>query len=185
VIYDEEVAKKTPGLLKRWTHAKFLKELVYDFIFLGRPKNVVNDTNSMSNTLSHALSIHSFSLFGLGDNEEGMYDLTSSYGKECYLEAVPMVGITKGAMTGGYFCCRLDGMRHNWIPAAGTSHCQYCYYKPNNEYDEQDRPHLRKALHQNQERIQQCLVCHVNLCPLCDNVFHGADLSAYTRVNSP
>jgi len=23
VIYDEEVAKQTPGLPKRWTHAKF------------------------------------------------------------------------------------------------------------------------------------------------------------------
>jgi hypothetical protein len=114
-----------------------------------------------------------------------VYDLTSSYGRECYLVAVPTVRITKGAMTGGYFRRRLDGMRHNGIPAAKSSHCQYCYYKLNNEYDEKLRPHLRKALHQNRSGIQRCLVCHVNLCPACDNEFHGADLSAYTRVNMP
>ena len=149
MIYNEEVAKKTAGLPKRGTHAKFLKELVYDFIFPGRLKNVVADIDSSSNTSSHALSIHSFSLFGQGDNEKGVYDLTSSYLREWYLTALPMVRITKGAMAGGYFCRRLDGMRHNWIPAARSSHCQYCYYKLNNEYDAQDRPHLRKALHQN------------------------------------
>ena len=145
MIYDEEVAKKTPGLPKRWTHAKFLEELVYDFIFPGRSKNVVNDTDdSISNTSSHSISIRSFSLFGQQDDEEKVYDLTSSYGRECYLVAVPTVRITKGAMTGGYFRRRLDGMRHNGIPAAKSSHCQYCNYKLNNEYDEKLRPHLRK-----------------------------------------
>ncbi len=115
---------------RRWGFpkgAKFLEELVYDFIFPGRSKNVDDDTNSMSNTSCHSISICSFSLFGQGDDEEGVYDLTSSYGKECYLAVVPTVRITKGAMEGGYFCCRLDGMRHNWIPAARTSCCQYCY----------------------------------------------------------
>jgi hypothetical protein len=154
VIYDEEVAKKTPGLPKRWTHTKFLEELVYDFIFSGRSKNVVNDTDdSISNTSSHSISIRSFSLFGQRDDEEKVYDLTSSYGRECYLVAVPTVRITKGAMTGGYFRRRLDGMRHNGIPAAKSSHCQYCYYKLNNEYDEKLKPHLRKALHQNRSGI--------------------------------
>jgi hypothetical protein len=36
VIYDEEEAKKMPGLPKRWSHAKFLEELVYDFILPGQ-----------------------------------------------------------------------------------------------------------------------------------------------------
>ena len=186
VIYDEEDAKKTPGLPKRWSHAKFLEELVYDFIFPGRSINAVADTDSMvSNTLTHALSIRSFALFGQGEHEEGVYDLTGSYGRECYLRAVPTVRITKGALGGGYFRHRLDGMRHNWIPASRTSHCQWCYYKLHNEYDEKDRKHFHKALHQNREQIQRCLVCHVNLCPVCDNDFHGANLSAYTRVNIP
>jgi hypothetical protein len=31
VLYDKEDVKKTPGLPPRWTHARFLEELVYDF----------------------------------------------------------------------------------------------------------------------------------------------------------
>ena len=46
------------------------------------------------------------------------------------------VRITKGALAGGYFRHRLDGMRHNWIPASCTRLCQWCYYKLHNEYDE-------------------------------------------------
>jgi hypothetical protein len=38
VMYDEEEAKKTSGLPPRWTHARFLEELIYDFIFPGRSK---------------------------------------------------------------------------------------------------------------------------------------------------
>ena len=38
-----------------------------------------------------------------------------------------------------------------------------------------------KALQQNRERIQRCLVCHVNLCPVCDNSFYGSDLSSFSR----
>ena len=89
MIYDEEEAKKTPGLSKRWSHAKFLEELVYDFIFLGRSMNAVADTDLIvSNTSTHALSIRSFALFGQGNHEEGVYDPTGSYGRECYLAAV-------------------------------------------------------------------------------------------------
>ena len=124
VIYDEEEAKKTPGLPKRWSHAKVLEELVYDFIFLGRSMNAVADTDSMvSNTSAHVLSICLFGLFGQGEHDEGVYDLTGRYGRECYLAAVPTVRITKGALAGGYLRHRLDGMWHNWIPASHTSHC--------------------------------------------------------------
>ena len=150
VIYDEEEAKKMPGLPKRWSHAKFLEELVNGFIFPGRSINAVaEDTELMSSTSTHALSIRSFALFGQGEHEEGIYNLTESYGRECYLAAVPTVRITKGALAGGYFRHRLDGMRHNWIPASRNSHCQWCYYKLHNEYDEKDRKHFRKALQQN------------------------------------
>jgi hypothetical protein len=75
-------------------------------------------------------------LFGQEENKEGAYDLASSYGKGCYLAAVLMVRITKGALIGGYFHHRLDGMQHNWIPASQISHCQWCYDKLNNIYVE-------------------------------------------------
>ena len=68
---------------------------------------MVTDTDSTSNTSSHVLSICLFYLFGQGDNVEGVYDPTSSYGRECHLVAVSMVRITKGAMAGGYFATGL------------------------------------------------------------------------------
>jgi len=37
-IYEEEVAKKTPNLPPKWTHARFLEELVYEFVFPGRSR---------------------------------------------------------------------------------------------------------------------------------------------------
>ena len=125
MIYDEEEDKMTPGLPKRWSHAQFLEELVYDFIFPGRSINAAaEDTDLMSSTSTHALSIHSFALFGQREHEKGVYNLTESYGRECYLAAVPMVRITKESLAGGYFRHRLGGMWHNWIPAS-----QWCYYK--------------------------------------------------------
>ncbi len=124
VIYNKEDSKKMPGLPKRWSHAKFLEELVYDLIFSGRSTNRVANKESMSNTSTHALSICLFALFGQEENEEGVFDLTSNYGKECYFAALLTVRITKGALTGGYFCQMLDGMQHNWIPASRTSHSQ-------------------------------------------------------------
>jgi hypothetical protein len=55
VLYDEEDAKKTPGLPPRWTHARFLEELVYDFIFPGQSKNnVVINPESTGNLDSSA-----------------------------------------------------------------------------------------------------------------------------------
>ena len=184
VMYDEKEAKKTPGLPPWWTHAKFLEELVYDFIFPGRSKNnVVIHPESMGNSDSsartEASSICSFAVFGQGnDCDEGVYDLRSSIGRKQYLQAVPTVRISKGALEGGYFRHRLDGMRHNWIHAKEADHCQWCYYQLMNEVAEEDRRHFTKSLRQN-HRIQ--LVCHVNLCPQCDNSFHGADLSGFSR----
>jgi hypothetical protein len=150
VINNNKDSKKTPGLPKRWPHAKFLEELVYDFIFPGRSMKRIADTDSMSKTSTHALSICLFALFGQEENKEGVYDLTSCFGKECYLAVVPTVRIMKRALTGEYFCHRLDGMWYNWIPASQTtSHCQWCYCKLNNVYDEKDRHQFQKALQQN------------------------------------
>jgi hypothetical protein len=183
-MYDEEEAKKTPGLPPRWTHVRFLEELVYDFIFPGRSKNnVVIDPESMGNSDSsartEASSICSFAVFGQGnDCDEGVFDLRSSICRKLYLQAIPTVRISKGALEGGYFRHRLDGMRHNWIHAKEADHCQWCYYQLMNEVAEEDRRHFTKSLRQNR-RIQ--LVCHVNLCPQCDNSFHGADLSTFSR----
>ena len=178
VMYDEKEAKKTPGLPPWWTHAKFLEELVYDFIFPGRSKNnVVIHPESMGNSdlsaRTEASSIRSLAVFGQGnDCDEGVYDLRSSICRKQYLQAVPTVRISKGALEGGYFSHRLNGMRHNWIPVKEADHCQFFYYQLMNKVPEEDRRHFTNSLRQNHSRIQRCLVCHVNLCPQCDNSFH-------------
>ncbi len=63
MIYDEEVKKKTPDLPLRWSHARFLEELIYDFVFPGQSTTKVpGDTDSTSNpsSQSQAPSICSF-----------------------------------------------------------------------------------------------------------------------------
>jgi hypothetical protein len=130
VLYDKDNAKKMPELPPQWTHARFLEELVYDFIFPGRSKNnVVIDPKSTGNSdlsaRTEASSIRSFAVFGQGSNhDEGVYDLRSSIGQKQYLQVVPMVKLSKGALEGGYFRHRLNGMRHNWIPTKEADHCQ-------------------------------------------------------------
>ena len=173
-----------PGLPPRWTHVRFLEELVYDFIFPGRSKNTVSiDAELVSNSATEEASIRSFSVLGQQDNgedNEGVYDLTSSIGREEYLQAVPTVRITRRSLEGGQFRHRLDGTRHNWIPAKKEDHCQWCYYHLMNVVSDKDRQHFTKSLRQNRSRVQRCLVCHVNLCPQCENSFH--DLSAFSRA---
>jgi hypothetical protein len=180
VMYDEEVAKGTPGIPPRWSHAKFLEELVYDFIFPNRSMNKSSDDST------NTTSICSFSSFGQCgsdmDDNGGVYDLTCSWGRQTYLDEVPTQRIYRRAIEEGHFRHRLDGMRHNSIPCNKESHCQWCYYKLMNEFEGRDRKNMRAALAQNRQMIRRCLVCHVNLCPMCDNDFHGADLSAHTKV---
>ena len=135
-----------------------------------------------SSARTEASSIRSFAMFGQGNDRDGMvYDLRSSGGRKQYLQAVPAARITKHGLERGSFRHRLDGMRHNWIPAKEADHCRWCYYHLMNEVPEEDRRHYTKELKQNRSRIQRCLVCHVNLCPQCDNSFHGADLSSFSR----
>ncbi len=179
VMYEEERKKGTPGLPPKWTHACFLEELVYDFIF---PKRSVNNTDDSTNTTS----IRSFSSFvqGSGDADESIvsYDLNTSWGRKTYLDENPTVRITRRAIEDGHFRYRLDGLRHNMIPCNKDSHCQWCYYKLMNDYDKKERKNMTDALRQNRQSVRRCLVCHVNLCPQCDNDFHGAQLSAHTKV---
>jgi hypothetical protein len=169
-MYDEEVAKGTLGIPPRWRHARFLEELVYDFIF---PKRSTNKSDDSTNTTL----ICSFSSFGQSscdmDDDGGMYDLTCGWGRKTYLEEVPTQRIYWQAIKEGHFTHRLDGMRHNTIPCQKDSHCQWCYYKLMNEYIGRARKNMRKALGQNRQMIRQCLVCHVNLCPCVRMNFMG------------
>ena len=35
----------------------------------------------------------------------------------------------------------------------------------------------RMDMKQNRRSMRRCLVCNVNLCPVCENEFHGIDTS--------
>jgi hypothetical protein len=124
VLYDEEEAKKTPGLPQRWTHARFLEELVYDSIFPGRSSNITESTTTPAatesddvSTLASSSTPRSFSVYRgvLGrTSSEGIggevYNLNSSTGRREYLESVATVRITKHNLERGSFPHRLDGM---------------------------------------------------------------------------
>ncbi len=56
-IYDNEVAKKTPNLPPKWSHARFLEKLVYDFVFPVRSR-----TKSSADTALTGSSVCSFSV---------------------------------------------------------------------------------------------------------------------------
>jgi hypothetical protein len=107
VIYDKENAKKMPGLPPRWTHARFLEELIYDFIFPGRLKNnvVINpELTGNSDLATEASLICSFAVFGQENiHDEGVYNLRSSIVRKEYLQAVPTVRISKRALKRGFF----------------------------------------------------------------------------------
>jgi hypothetical protein len=120
VIYDKEAVKGTPNLPPRWTHARFLEELVYDFVFPSRSRRKPVDT-ALTSFSTHNSSIRLFSVLHKGDSEEHMYDLRSSQGRKDYLREVKTKRITKTTLEGGVFKHCLDGMRHNSIQAKKTT----------------------------------------------------------------
>ncbi len=180
-IYNEEAMKGMPNLPPRWTHARFLEELVYDFVFPGRSRRKPVDTASASSS-THNSSIHLFSVLHKGVNEEHVHELRSSQGQKDYLREVNTKRITKTTLEGGIFKHRLNGMRDNSIQAKKNDHCQYCYFQYMNEVPESKQEHYPE-LRQNQSGVRQCLQCNVNLCLQCDNIFYGADLSAYSSIS--
>ena len=117
-----------------------------------------------------------------GVNEEYVYDLLSSQDWKDYLREVKTKRITKTTHEGGIFKYCLNGMRHNSIQAKKNGHCQYCYFQYMNEVPESKREHYPE-LRWNQSGVQQCLQCNVSLCPQCDRIFHGADLSAHSSLS--
>ncbi len=141
-IYDKEVAKKMPNLPPKWTHAQFLEELVYDFVFPGRSR-----TKSSADTALMGLSsVRLFSVSYRDGDGEDVYDLRSSGGQKDYCRNINPKKITKKALEGGKFSHCLNGMRHNSIQARKTDHCQYCYYQYMNDVPESNRedyPELR------------------------------------------
>jgi hypothetical protein len=166
VLWDEENAKKTPGLPKKWSHKEFREQLVYDLIFDGYDVKTVSSSSSGSTSAVKSVTY---------------YDLTSNRGIMDYLTEYRVEMITKARLGNGYFKYRLNGERHNWLPLSReqNARCQYCYYILKNNIPKESQKSY-EDLTQNRVRVHRCLVCHVNLCPRCDPIFHGVDLSKFT-----
>jgi hypothetical protein len=166
VLWDEENAKKTPGLPKKWSHKEFREQLVYDLIFDGYDVKTVSSSSSGSTSAVKSVTY---------------YDLTSNRGIMDYLTEYRVEMITKARLGNGYFKYRLNRERHNWMPLSReqNARCQYCYYILKNDIPKESQKSY-EDLTQNRVRVHRCLVCHVNLCPRCDPIFRGVDLSKFT-----
>ncbi len=170
-IWNEEKAKLSPGHPKKMTQVEFREQLVYDLVFGKKAAAVAVSGGSLVSAFSHAST-----------EQAGEYDLTSYQGVKDYLEENASRMIMKERLESGYFKRRLNGLRHNWVPCEREvlARCQYCYYILNNKVAKNKYKHYEKELKQNRDRVHRCLVCHVNLCPRCEPIFHGVDLSNYT-----
>jgi hypothetical protein len=115
VLYEEEEATRMPCLPPRWTHARFLEELVYDFVLPCRLCRKLTDL-VLTNWATNDSSTRLFSVFQEEINKEDhVYDLRSKGSRKDYCDEVKTKRITKATLEVGYFKHRLNGMRHNSI----------------------------------------------------------------------
>jgi len=140
-IYEEEVAKKTPNLPPKWTHARFLEELVYDFFSPAAP--VQSHRRILPQRGCQIVCFPCHIVMGM----------VKMYGRKDYCRNIKPKKITKTALEGGKFSHRLDGMRHNSIQARKSDHCQYCYYQYMNDVPESNREDYPE-LKQNRQGIR-------------------------------
>ena len=161
-----------------------MTELVYDLIYPTQSTIHVQALKAMSDqTFSDVRSVRSLSSFGsLSDRDEHGWDLTCPSGIENYLSSVKVTSITKNRLEGGHFLRRLDGLRHASWPVSGVT-CQYCHYQYSHVLkDDQKQKGVLDWTRQNRKTIRRCLVCNVNLCPFCENEFHGIMMSDTARI---
>jgi len=142
-IYDDDVMWERVGLPRKWTHAEFLQELVFDLLLPEQSKKHVSfiernpdDTMASSVALSR---MNSLSATASEVAERYDADLSCESGRKTYLQQRNPYYITKDRMTTGFFKDRLDGLKHHWCHALQGAACQYCAYVWNNEMDKRQK----------------------------------------------
>ena len=178
-IYDDDVMRGRVGLPRKWTHAEFLQELVFDLLLPEQSKKHVSfiernpdDTTPLSVALSR---MNSLSATASEVAERYDADLSCESGRRTYLQQRSPSYITKDRMTTGYFKDRLDGLKHHWCHALQGAACQYCAYVWNNEMDKRQKKAFAYK-QRNKYKIIRCITCNVHLCSDCDMEFHGYTL---------
>jgi len=102
-------------------------------------------------------------------------------GREKYLESTQPNHMTRKAMDSNkHWPKRFDGLRHASLPVTGKI-CQYCKFQYTHDFDDRQREANPKML-RNQANVRRCLVCNVNLCPICEIEFHGVRMCESAKL---
>ena len=184
-MYDEEKnkqvkSKKTVDLPPKWTHSEFIRELIEDMLFPDESKRKVEEMKAAAKTGDASVTSKSTLRSGKSFSSSSSSNLRTDEAVADFLDRTKPDTITKKRMGKGHFSARLDGKRHASIPAStgdSRAHCQYCYYKWGILPDE-DAKKQNTWMQQNRKNVRRCLNCNVNLCWLCENEWHGVDMSA-------
>lgn len=175
-MWDKEnKEKEKQDQAVRWSHAEFIEQLIYDFIF---PQQTVLHRDALRE--DDGDSLRSLSSFGgstsLQEEDERKWDFSCESGIKEFLENKSAKKITKANIgDGSVFGRRFDGLFHSIIEASANMRCQYCYFIWKHDYDDsQKEDYIYRRV--NRHNTLRCLVCNINLCPNCMNEWHGFDM---------
>jgi hypothetical protein len=98
-IYDEDVKRGRVGLPRKWTHAEFLQELVFDLLLPEQSKKHVrfierNKNNSMALSVAQS-QLNSLSATASEIAERYDADLSCESGRKTYLQTRNLYYITR------------------------------------------------------------------------------------------
>ena len=131
-------------------------------------------------SISSKKTLSSFEPVDEAQLDEEVY-LTCNTGQTEYLDMKSPSIMTKKAMQmNNNWPRRFDGMRHASLPVTGK-HCQYCLYQFKYELNDEQKEGFGK-MSKNREHVRRCLVCNVNLCFICENEFHGVQMSETAKL---
>ncbi len=113
------------GMPKKWTHLKFLTELVYDLVFPGQTAVHLSTIGELDDrSIDSTRSFASFASVDKVQLEEEI-DQDCVTGQAAYLESKAATPMTKNAMEiNKPWQKRFDGLRHASLPVTDR-HCQY------------------------------------------------------------
>jgi hypothetical protein len=149
-----------------------MTELVYDLIFPGQTITHLSSLEGLDNrSINSTKSLSSFNSIDETKLEEDV-DLDCDTGQEHYLSTTLPTVMTRNAVhTNKPWPKRFDGLWHASLPVTGK-HCQYCLFQFTIDFDENQRE-ANPKMEWNRANVRRCLVCNVNLCPICEIKFYG------------
>jgi hypothetical protein len=113
---------------KKWTHLKFMTELVYDLIFPGQMITHLSSLKGLDDqSIDSTKTLSSFNSVNKTKLEDDI-DLDCDTGREHYLSTLLPTPMTRNAIhTNKPWPKWHDGLWHASLPVTGK-HCQYCLF---------------------------------------------------------